>query len=249
MKNSVGLSLYILAMFSLSMSVTAMAAGSNNIQQTVQENGAYNERSIRGFDPANITCNDANGDGMMSQDECSWGDTSTPWFQHPELNTQYGAGVIPGGSGAQLEQSADITIGEPHFAVRFYNVPSAPDTTATSGVTSGPSGNLRAQHNEFGFEVVVDKKTDPLEPYYLKFYIPYTTVDSTQDSGGVMSGNASGTYYKEITEMNPMNPGVFNRYTVTGTFTSTGDGSYNATSSCESGCTSDEEWSWRSQWP
>lgn len=235
---------------------TAMAAGSyssggspDNIQQTSQEQGTYNDRTVKGFDPANITCTDSDGNGWISQGECSWGNTSTPWFPDPAFDTQKGAGVTSGGSGSALGQTATTTIGEPHFYVRYYNAPSAPNTTATSGVTSNLSAGLREQHNEFGFEVVVDKKTDPLEPYYLKFYIPYTTVDSTQvDTTGDMTGNATGTYSKEITEMDPNNPGVFNRYTITGTFTSTG-GTYTSSSSCDTGCTSDGEGQWRSQWP
>lgn len=218
-------------------------------QQTSSEEGTYNDRSLRGFDPANITCTDSDGNGWIGQGECSWGDTSTPWFPNQAINTQQGAGVIPGGSGAALGQTAAITVSEPHFTVRYYNAPSAPGTTATSGVTSSPSAGLREQHNEFGFEVAVDKKTDPLEPYYLKFYIPYTTVDSTQvESTGDMTENATGAYSKEITEMDPNNPGVFNRYTITGTFTSTG-GAYTSSSSCETGCTSDDEGQWRAQWP
>ncbi len=220
----------------------------NHYQETNIQKGTFNDRALKGFDPANITCSDSNMDGMIGQNECSWGDTSTPWFPNSSVNTQFGSGVIPGGSSAQLEQSADVTIGEPHFRVKFFNTPSAPDTTSTAGVSSSPSGSLRAQHNEFGFEVVIDKKNDPLEPYYLKFFVPYTTIDSSQDNQGNMAGSATGTYYKEITEMNPMNPGVFNRYTVTGTFTSTGS-SYSASSNCDTGCTSDNEWSWRSNWP
>ena len=127
--------------------------------------------------------------------------------------------------------------------------PIPPNTTATSGVTSTTSAGLRTQHNEFGFEVVVDKKTDPLEPYYLKFIVPYNTVDSTQsDTTGDMTGNATGIYSKEVTEMDPNNPGVFYRYTITGTYTSTGN-SYTSSSSCDTGCTSDSEGEWRSQWP
>jgi len=215
--------------------------------------GTFNDRSVKGFDPANITCTDSNGNGWIDQGECSWGDTSTPWFADPASDTQKGNGVIAGGSGAALGQTAAMLIKEPHFTVRYYNAPSAPGTTATSGMTSQPSGSLREQHNEFGFEVVVDKKTDPLEPYYMKFYVPYTTVDSTQttqpDSGGEMVGNATGIYSKEITEMDPNNPGVFYRYTVTGTFTSTGN-SYSSSSNCETGCPTDEgPWPVSPQWP
>jgi len=226
------------------------ADGSPNVnQQTSQERSAYNDRSLRGFDPASITCTDSDGNGWISQGECSWGSTSTPWFSDPALDTQQGNGVTPGGSGAALGQTATTVVSAPHFSVKYYNAPSAPGTTATSGVTSSPSAGLRAQHNEFGFEVVVDKKTDPLEPYYLKFYVPYYTVDSTQEaSTGGMTGAAAGIYSKEITEMDPNNPGVFNRYTITGTFTST-SGAYNASSNCNTGCTSDGEWGWRSQWP
>ena len=120
-------------------------------------------------------------------------------------------------------------------------------------MTSQPTGSLREQHNEFGFEVVIDKKTDPLEPYYMKFYIPYTTVDSTQttgsDTGGGMVGNATGIYAKEVTEMDQNNPGVFYRYTVTGTFTSTGS-SYSSSDSCVSGGPTDEgPWPVVPQWP
>ena len=225
-------------------SATAMAEGGYDTSNV--EKGTYNDRTIKGFDPASITCTDSNGNGWIDQGECSWGSTSTPnaWAPPPEK----GAGVIPGGSGATLGQTATTTIKDgPHFTTKFYNAPLAPNTTATSGVTSSPSAALRTQHNEFGFEVVIDKKTDPLEPYYSKFYIPYTTVESTQaDTTGDMTGNATGIYSKEITEMDPNNPGVFNRYTVTGTYTSTGN-SY--TSSCGTGCTSDSEAQWRSQWP
>jgi len=247
---------------------TAGAAGSyssatspESYQQTTVSNGTYCAKGVNpttgmpcttGFDPANITCTDQNGNGWIDQGECSWGDTSTPWFSDPALDTQKGSGVTPGGSGTALGQTSMTLVSEPHFSVRYYNAPLAPGTTATSGVTSQPSGSLREQHNEFGFEVVVDKKTDPLEPYYLKFSIPYTTVDSTQSTQagteGNMAGNATGIYSKEITEMDPNNPGVFYRYTVTGTYTSTGN-SYSSSSNCETGCTTDEEASWRSQWP
>ncbi len=230
-------------------------------QQTQVSNGTYCAKGVNpvtglpcsnGFDPSNITCTDQNGNGWIDQGECSWGDTSTPWFASEALDTQKGKGVIPGSSGASLGQTSSTEVQEPHFSMKYYNAPLAPGTTAVSGVSSQPSGSLRDQHNEFGFEVVVDKKTDPLEPYYLKFYIPYTTVDSTQSTQagteGGMVGNATGIYSKEVTEMDPNNPGVFYRYTVTGTFTSTGN-SYSTNTSCEIGCTTDEEANWRAQWP
>ena len=231
----------------LSFTVSAMAEGT--IQQTNSEKGTYNDRSTKGFDPTTITCTDLNGNGWTDQGECSWGDTSTPWFPNASVDTQKGSGVIPGGSSSALGQTATITVSEPHFTIKYYNAPSAPNTTATYGVTSTASAGLRTQHNEFGFEVVVDKKTDPLEPYYLKFIVPYNTVDSTQsDTTGDMTGNATGIYSKEVTEMDPNNPGVFYRYTITGTYTSTGN-SYTSSSSCDTGCTSDSEGEWRSQWP
>ncbi|MBI5038850.1 MAG: hypothetical protein HZC13_03665 [Nitrospirae bacterium] len=225
-----------------------MAAG--GYDESSVEKATYNDRTTKGFDPSTITCTDSNGNGWIDQGECSWGDTSTPWSPDPSKSTEKGVNVIPGGSGAALGQTATTTIQDgPHFTTKYYNAPSAPNTTATTGVTSSPSGNLRAQHNEFGFEVTVDKKTDPLEPYYQKFYIPYVTVDSTQaDTTGNMTGTATGIYSKEVTEMDPNNPGVFYRYTVTGTYTSTGN-SYSSSSSCDTGCTSDSEGQWRSQWP
>ena len=239
--------LLLASIFLLSFSTTAMAEGT--IQQTNLEKGTYNDRSTKGFDPATITCTDLNGNGWTDQGECSWGDTSTPWFPNASVDTQKGSGVIPGGSSSALGQTATITVSEPHFTIKYYNAPSAPNTTAAYGVTSTASAGLRTQHNEFGFEVVVDKKTDPLEPYYLKFIVPYNTVDSTQsDTTGDMTGNATGIYSKEVTEMDPNNPGVFYRYTITGTYTSTGN-SYTSSSSCDTGCTSDSEGEWRSQWP
>lgn len=255
--------LFILILLGLGSATLSMAeegfTGNNDFQVTMKTgtfciNGidpATGTPCTKGFNPDNITCTDSNGDGWTSSDECSWdGSTSIPLFEIQGLNTQNGSGIIPGGSGASLGQTATQTIEDgPHFTIKYYNAPSAPGTTATDGVTSSSSAGLRAQHNEFGFEVVVDKKTDPLEPYYLKFYIPYTTVDSTQtETTGDITGNATGIYSKEITEMNPNNPGVFDRYTVTGTYTSTGS-SYSASSGCDTGCTSDEEWYWRSQWP
>lgn len=236
--------LFILLFFRIS----AMAAGGYN--ESSVESGTYNDRTTKGFDPATITCADTNGNGVIDQGECSWGSTSTPWSSDPSKSTDKGANVTPGGSGATLGQTATQTVQDsPHFSIKFFNAPSAPGTTATTGVTSSPSAGLRTQHNEFGFEVVIDKKTDPLEPYYQKFYIPYTTVDSTQASTtGDMSGNATGIYSKEVTEMSPNNPGVYNRYTVTGTFTSTGN-SYSSNSNCTTGCTTDNEGQWRSQWP
>jgi len=247
---------FVLSVLLLFVSAPAMAAGSYSsegspdaIQETTQEKGTYNDRTSKGFDPATITCTDLNGNGWTDQGECSWGDTSTPWFPNASVDTQKGSGVIPGGSSAALGQTATTVVNEPHFTIKYYNAPSAPNTTATSGVTSTSSAGLRDQHNEFGFEVVVDKKTDPLEPYYLKFVVPYNTVDSTQvDTTGDMTGNATGIYSKEVTEMDPNNPGVFYRYTITGTYTSTGN-SYTSSSSCETGCTTDSEGQWRSQWP
>ena len=244
------------------LAVTDNAGAEGGNVQTASETGTYCAKGVdpttglpctNGFDPANITCTDANGNGWIDQGECSWGDTSTPWFSNPAIDTQKGNGVIAGGSGAALGQTSTTVVSEPHFSVRYYNAPSAPGTTATYGVTSQPSGSLREQHNEFGFEVTVDKKTDPLEPYYLKFYIPYTTVDSTQStqtgSAGDMVGNATGIYSKEVTEMDPNNPGVFYRYTVTGTYTSTGN-SYSSSSNCETGCPTDEgPWPVSPQWP
>jgi len=248
----------LLYMLVMCLSIYDSANADGNNQLTTSEKGTYcangfdpvnNVPCANGFDPANITCTDQNGNGWIDQGECSWGDTSTAWIPNPAVDTQKGNGVVAGGSGAALGQTSTTLVSEPHFSVKYYNAPVAPGTTATSGVTSQPSGNLTSQHNEFGFEVVVDKKTDPLEPYYLKFSIPYTTVDSTQSSvDGSMTGNATGIYSKEITEMDPNNPGVFYRYTVTGTFTSTGN-SYSSSSNCVTGCTTDEEASWRAQWP
>ncbi len=255
----------------LSGNLALAEEGANNSMETQQQNGTYNERGTRGFDPDNITCIDSSDGqrkklseitGWAVEGSCSWGSTSTPWFANPAVDTQKGTGLIPGGSGATIGQTATMTIKDgPHFTTRYFNAPSASSTT--SGMTSNPvAGNLREQHNEFGFEVVVDKKTDPLEPYYLRFYIPYS-VDSTQNTTGDpaqnitpgdMSGDATGNYLKEITEMDPNNPGVFNRYTITGTFTSTGD-SYTYGSSCETGCTTDPEgpgadgWRERMSWP
>ncbi len=249
--NKGSLILLIICVVILSLHVDDVFAENMNAE-TDSNTGTFNDREVKGFDPdTSITCIDSDGNGWMSSDECSWdGSTSTPWFANPSADTQNGTGVSPGGSGATLGQTATTTIEDgPHFTIKYYNEPSAPNTTYEYGVTSTPSGSLREQHNEFGFEVVIDKKTDPLEPYYLKFYIPYTTVDSTQlDSTGEMSGDATGIYSKEVTEMDPNNPGVFNMYTITGTFTSTGS-SYTVSSSCDTGCTSDEEWQWRSQWP
>ena len=237
---------------------SAVLAESEQVDRHI---GTYNDRTVKGFDPASITCTDQNGNGWIDQGECSWGDTSTPWFADPASDTQNGNGVIAGGSGAALGQTATMLIKEPHFKVSYYNSPSAPGTTATSGMTSQPSGSLREQHNEFGFEVVVDKKTDHLEPYYMKFYIPYTTVDSAQDlTTGDMATNpdctgpvgtmSCGTYSKEITEMDPNNPGVFYRYTVTGTFTNNGtDYSYGCDPTLDQDCTVDQETDWRSSWP
>lgn len=228
-----------------------------NYQETSQEKGSYNDRTTKGFDPNTIQCTDSSDGltkylneiiGYVVDGTCSWGSTSTPWFADPTFDTQKGNNVTPGGSGATLGQTATTTVSEPHFSIKYFNAPSAENTTATSGVTSGPSGNLRSQHNEFGFEVVVDKKTDPLEPYYLKFSIPNITVDSTQSgTTGEMSGIANGEYVKEITEMNPNNPGVFYRYTVTGTFTSESN-SFTSTN-CTSGCTEDTEEQYRANWP
>ncbi|MCC6544426.1 MAG: hypothetical protein IT392_07990 [Nitrospirae bacterium] len=249
------------ASFAVTDAVKAEGSYSNPIspeayQQTTVSNGSYCAKGVdpttglpctNGFDPANITCTDQNGNGWIDQGECSWGDTSTPWFSNPAMDTQKGNGITPGGSGASFGQTSTTLVSEPHFTVKYFNAPSAPGTTATSGVTSQPSGGLTGQHNEFGFEITVDKKTDPLEPYYLKFSIPYTTVDSSQ-SGGNMVGNATGVYSKEVTEMDPNNPGVFYRYTITGTYMSTGN-SYSSSSNCTIGCTSDQESTWRSQWP
>lgn len=239
----------------------SIQASPDTYQQTDSGKSTYCAKGINpitglpcsnGFDPSNITCSDQNGNGWIDQGECSWGDTSTPWFSDSALNTQKGNGVTPGGSGAALGQTSTTEVLQPHFSVRYYNAPLAPGTTATSGVSSQPSGSLRNQHNEFGFEVVVDKKTDPLEPYYMKFSIPYTTVDSTQSNQpgteGNMVGNATGIYSKEVTEMDPNTPGVFYRYTVTGTYTSTGN-AYSSSSNCVTGCTTDDEASWRAKWP
>lgn len=244
-----------LSVFPLKVSV--VSAGDINSNSEKGEycaggvNPVTNEPCTKGFNPDNITCTDKNGNGWIDQGECSWGDTSTPWFPNPFVDTQNGNNVIPGGSGAALGQTATQTLNDgPHFTIKFYNTPSAPGTTYTSGVTSSPSASLREQHNEFGFEVVIDKKTDPLEPYYLKFYIPYTTVDSTQDTTGAMAGDATGTYSKEITEMDPNNPGVFNRYTITGNFTSNGaNSSYGCDPTKTPDCNADVEGSWRSNWP
>ncbi len=241
---------YFLLLTSICLLPFSAPAMAEEIFSTQQE-GTYNDRTSKGFDPATITCTDLNGNGWTDQGECSWGDTSTPWFPNASVDTQMGSGVIPGGSSAALGQTATTVVSEPHFTVKYYNAPSAPNTTATSGVTSTTSAGLRTQHNEFGFEVVVDKKTDPLEPYYLKFVVPYTTVDSTQiDTTGDMAGDATGIYSKEVTEMDPNNPGVFYRYTITGTYTSTGSSYTNTGSNCDTGCTTDNEEQWRSQqWP
>lgn len=247
-------SFVLIPLFVISVFTTPVIAqeGDNQVIQGNQETATFNERGTRGFNPATIICIDADGNGWISAGECSWGSTSTPYFANPEANTQKGVGIISGGTTDAIGQTATQTINDgPHFTIRYYNAPSAPGTTYTSGVTSNPiAGNLRQQHNEFGFEVVVDKKTDPLEPYYLKFYIPYITVESNQVLGtGVMSGNATGNYYKDITEMDPNNPGVFNRYTVTGTFTSTGNTS-TFSSTCQTGCTTDpEQWRQQMNWP
>ncbi|MDD5435423.1 MAG: hypothetical protein PH343_08345 [Nitrospira sp.] len=233
----------------LNVDVYADGVGTPAYNQTTNEKGTYNDRTTKGFDPANIVCVDSNGNGWIDQGECSWGSTSTPWLPDPSMDTQKGSGVIPGGSSAALSQTSTTAVSEPHFALTYFNAPSAPSTTATTGVTSSSSAGLRTQHNEFGFEVVIDKKTDPLEPYYMKFSVPYTTVDSTQsDTTGSMTGNATGVYTKDVTEMDPNNPGVFNRYTVTGTYTSTGN-SYSSSSGCTTGCTTDNEAQWRSTWP
>ena len=247
----VGFSLPVfLSLIFMLNSTPVMAEGSfsigdtdDNILQTDQEQGTYNDRTTKGFDPSTITCTDSNGNGWIDQGECSWGDTSSPWFADSNFDTQYGNSLIPGGSSASMGQTANMTIGEPHFTMRFFNAPSAPNTTYTSGTTSNPSGSLRDQHNEFGFEVVVDKKTDPLEPYYMRFYVPYTTVESTQtDTTGDMTGDATGIYSREVTEMDPNNPGVFNRYVITGTYTSNGS-NYTSGSDCETGCTYyDPQW-------
>lgn len=261
MKKVLGkLNLAVLLFMCFVISDSANAEGS--YQQTTSEKGTYCAKGVdpttgmpctNGFDPSTIECIDSNGNGWIDQGECSWGDTSTPWFSNPAVDTQKGNGVTAGGSGGALGQTSTALVSEPHFTVKYYNAPSAPGTTATYGVTSQPSGSLREQHNEFGFEVTVDKKTDPLEPYYLKFSIPYTTVDSTQSTQagaeGNMTGNATGIYSKEVTEMDPNNPGVFYRYTVTGTFTSTGN-SYSSSSNCETGCPTDEgPWPVSPQWP
>jgi hypothetical protein len=233
--------------------------GSNQDMQSTKETGAHcingfdpvnNISCSTGFDPARLSCADPNGNGLIDPGEC-W-NTSVPAFPNQGVDTRMGNGVIMGGSGAALGQTATQTINDgPHFTTKFYNAPSATGTTYTSGVTSTPSASLREQHNEFGFEVVIDKKTDPLEPYYLKFYIPYTTVDSTQlDTTGEMSGVATGTYSKEITEMDPNNPGVFNRYTITGNFRSNGaNSSYGCDPTKTPDCSVDVEGSWRSNWP
>src|SRR3972149_6513003 len=68
----------------------------------------FNDRSVRVFDPANITCTDSNGNGWIDQGECSWGDTSTPCFSDPASDTQQGNGVVAGGGGAALGQSAEM---------------------------------------------------------------------------------------------------------------------------------------------
>lgn len=236
-----------ISLIALFLFFSANAFG-NNLETTGQK-GTYNDRTIKGFDPATILCIDANGNGWIDQGECSWGSTATPWFPNPAIDTQKGSGLIPGGSSATVNQTSTTSVSEPHFAIKYYNAPSAPNTTATSGVTSSTSAGLRAQHNEFGFEVVVDKKTDPLEPYYVKFSVPYNTVNSSQSTTtGDMVGNATGDYAKEVTEMDPNNPGVFYRYTVTGTYTSTGN-SYSSSSGCTTGCTTDNEAQWRSTWP
>jgi hypothetical protein len=105
---------------------------------------------------------------------------------------------------------------------------------------------LRDLHNEYGFDIVVDKKMDPLEPYYQRFQENYA-VDSQQDVNGNMVGQADVNYEKIVTEEDPMNPGVFNRYTVTGTATSNG-GTGTYTSQCQTNCVTDPETDWSHPW-
>ncbi|MBI5197766.1 MAG: hypothetical protein HZA19_04065, partial [Nitrospirae bacterium] len=77
--------------------------------------------------------------------------------------------------------------------------------------------------------------------------IPYYSVDSQTDANGNMVGQADVSYEKIVTEEDPANPGVFNRYTVTGTATSGGmTGNYS--SQCDSGCTTDPETGWSHPW-
>src|SRR3972149_7767090 len=140
---------------SFAVTDTARAEGSyssptspETYQHTSVSNGNYCAKGVdpttglpctNGFDPANISCTDQNGNGWIDQGECSWGDTSTPWIPNPAVDTQKGNGVVAGGSGAELGQTATMLIKEPHFKVSYYNSPSAPGTTATSGMTSQPS--------------------------------------------------------------------------------------------------------------
>ena len=194
-----------------------------------------------GIDPS-TDCSDMDGNGMITHDEC--GDRDWSWTaMDPQIpaafNNQNGAGVPAGNSPARVSQDGETRVTqEPHFSLSFYNRPSAPGTTASAGYTSTGDGSLRAHHNEFGFDIVVDKKNDPLEPYYLRFTIPYFAVDSTTDVNGDMIGEASITYEKIVVEQDPDQPGVFHRYTVTGTATSSGTtGSWSST--CVSGCPTD----------
>jgi hypothetical protein len=197
----------------------------------------------RGIDPS-ISCVDANGDGVIGANECGGRDWSWTTLD-PQVpigvNTQNGTGVPSGSSSATFNQDANQSISvTPHLTVRYYNQKSAPSTTATAGVTSTGTSASRTQHNEYGFEIIVDKKNDPLEPYYQRFAMPYYAVDSQTDANGNMVGQASVTYEKTVTEMDPSNPGVYNRYTVTGTASSSGaTGAYS--SQCESGCPTDSQ--------
>jgi hypothetical protein len=194
-----------------------------------------------GIDPA-TACTDTNLDGTITFDECSgrdWGWTATDPQIPAAVNNQNGATVSAGSSTAAIGQTAtqDITSG-PHLTVRYYNAPLKPLTPATTGYSATSTGAVTNHHNEYGFEIIVDKKTDPLEPYYQRFAIPFFSVDSQTDANGNMIGPASVSYEKVVTESDPSTPGVYNRYTVTGTATSAGStGAYS--SQCESGCPTD----------
>src|SRR3972149_4923000 len=168
--------LLLASIFLLSFSTTAMAEGT--IQQTNLEKGTYNDRSTKGFDPATITCTDLNGNGWTDQGECSWGDTSTPWFPNASVDTQMGSGVIPGGSSAALGQTATTVVSEPHFTIKYYNAPSAPGTTATEGVTSTSSAGLRTPKFSEDGPVVLFAPSDIGGTSLDSDPVPYNTVDS-----------------------------------------------------------------------
>lgn len=174
-------------------------------------------------------------------------------------NNQAGGSMKAGSSSADIGMDVTQVALSPHFIMKFFNTPcpdaklwGAPCTSVSpQGYTSSLVGNLRDSHNEFGFEIIIDKKTDPLDPYYQEFDIFYI-VDYANDSTGDLYGDANIYYEKRVTEMDvsmiEMGGGpVFNTYTVTGTATS--NGGYTPTNwnaACQTGCTSDPE---TSNWP